>query len=251
MRTERGVGREALAAFSRASATYDEAAVVQRDVALALSAMLEGYLHRGDKILEIGCGTGALSELLAERVGADGLTLNDLSAEMMQECLKKVGGKGASMPCALVGDAERLDWPKGQDGVVSSSAVQWFDSPFSFLDKAYGAVREGGLVALATYGPMTFMELRGGRIDEETYRTAEQWHEAADGLFESIVSERRVVVQSFESRMSMLRSIVLSGVGGSRRTAQSAGQVSADGWMLTYEVLFFVWRRRREGRSAS
>lgn len=233
--------RGAATAFGNAARTYDSAAVVQRDVAAALDGMLEGLLQHGDKVLEIGCGTGLLSAALARRIGIEGLTVNDLSGEMMSVCLERIGRESRH----FVGDAETVAWPEGQDGVVSSSAVQWFDSPLAFLDKAHTALRDGGIAALATYGPSTFGELRGGRPDTEGYPTAEQWISAAEQRFTLLRSERRTAVQRFGSRTDMLRSIVLSGVGGRRKTAQSAPvkERADDGWKLTYEELFFVWRK--------
>ena len=55
--------------FSQA-ASYDLESTSQRDAGLAMIDRLD--IQKGSIILDLGCGTGALTKVLAEKVGAEG-----------------------------------------------------------------------------------------------------------------------------------------------------------------------------------
>ena len=54
----------------QAAQSYQEKTVRQREIGKSLMNDVE--IHRGDVILDLGCGTGELSAYLAELVGQDG-----------------------------------------------------------------------------------------------------------------------------------------------------------------------------------
>lgn len=228
--------------FGGCAATYDSAAEVQRRVARRLADMAAPLLADGIRILEIGCGTGTLAERLMRLCRPSLYTLNDISGEMIAEALRKMEARGDRPPTGVLrGDAERVAWPVA-DAVVSASAVQWFERPASFLAKASQSLPRGGVVALATYGPRTFRELRKAGAPNG-YPTMGEWREAMGRHgFETAATESETMTQAFASRTSMLRMIAMSGVG-TRRGRQSAGGGNG-ARELTWECLMLVGRRR-------
>ena len=78
-------------------------------------------LKPGDRVLELACGTGRDSEIIASDLGPEGqLYLQDISPSMLLRTKEKLSG--ASVPVeAVVGNAVHLPFPDG-----------YFDAVFSF-----------------------------------------------------------------------------------------------------------------------
>jgi malonyl-CoA O-methyltransferase len=74
--------------FSRAAATYDEAALVQADMARDL-AVLCPALPAAPRLLEIGCGTGLFTDQLLALYPDASLTIVDISPAMTDHCREK------------------------------------------------------------------------------------------------------------------------------------------------------------------
>ena len=66
--------------FSKASGTYENSACVQYAMAKTLNGMIDEREY--DSVLEIGCGTGVLSQLFVKKHSFLSLILNDLSDSM-------------------------------------------------------------------------------------------------------------------------------------------------------------------------
>lgn len=74
------------------------------------------------RILELGCGTGNLSVLLAERFPQAQITLVDLSAHSIAVCRQRLGQDQRFV--AEVGDMRQLGYPAGHfDLIISSIAI--------------------------------------------------------------------------------------------------------------------------------
>ncbi|MFD1644747.1 class I SAM-dependent methyltransferase [Haloarchaeobius litoreus] len=87
----------------------------------------------GKDVLEIACGTGRFTVMLAER-GADIVGL-DISAEMLQQGRKKAHAAGVADHLEFMrGDAARLPFPDDHfDAVMAMRFFHLADTPASFL----------------------------------------------------------------------------------------------------------------------
>lgn len=142
--------------FARHYGQYEDAAVVQRDMADRLAAALAEHapqltVHRA---LEIGIGTGFLTRHLTTRFPEAEWWFNDLTPAAFDWI--PVGLKQA---LTLEGDAETLPYPHGLDLLASASALQWFDDLEGFFPKARSVMNAGGVLALASFGNRHFHEL--------------------------------------------------------------------------------------------
>ena len=76
-------------------------------------------------MLEIGCGTGLLTQALRQQLNAAEWIATDLSAGMLESCRSRVEGQGVRLVCM---DGERLALRGEFDLICSSLAMQWFVS---------------------------------------------------------------------------------------------------------------------------
>jgi len=163
-------------AFARAAGTYDEAAVLQREVGARMLARLDVVKLAPAAVLDAGCGTGEGSVELAARYPAARIVGFDLAQPMAAAArarsmgnrslyqrllspLRAGRGATASFVCA---DLNALPFaPQSFDLVWSNLALQWVnDLPHVFVELRR-CLRVGGLLTFTTLGPDTLKELRG------------------------------------------------------------------------------------------
>ncbi|SDT27112.1 malonyl-CoA O-methyltransferase [Paenibacillaceae bacterium GAS479] len=227
------VGRQ----FNRNAATYDAHAHVQRMMSIQLADSLQCLKERDSKvnILEIGCGTGALTEMLAKEWHDAKITALDIAPEMIKLARKRVfSGDRVSF---LHADAEiwGADAPSAMyDIIVSNACFQWLSRPEQTFSHFRRMLRPGGLLVFTTFGPATFYELH--QAFEEVYRargmepqrhglsfkSGDQWISLLkEAGFSGVQSERTLHVETYASVRGFLYSIKAMGASTSGAAAAS------------------------------
>lgn len=150
-------------AFGSAADHYDDHAGVQRLVARTLADLLARQplpaLRGGDRlrILEIGCGTGALTRAVRALFPEAEIIATDLAPEMV--ALAARGGDVGAQFLVMDGEAPAFDGP-WFDLIISSLAFQWFTDLPRALDRLAGLLRPGGSLMFATMARRSFVEWR-------------------------------------------------------------------------------------------
>ncbi len=156
--------RERVSRAFAAAPNYDSHARIQREVAQTLAARIVALdLPPTPRVLEIGCGTGFLTQALA---GLDGDWLvTDLAPEMLERCRSRLGDGARHRFAVLDGEYGAPDGGPF-DLVCSSLAVQWFDDTPIALARMASWLAPGGHLMVTTLGPGSFAEWRAAHEAE-------------------------------------------------------------------------------------
>ena len=183
------------AAFDRASARYEAAAVLQARVADELLNRLELFKFTPGVVLDLGAGTGRMTSELKRRYRRALIVALDLAPGMLREARKHQQlFRRFERVC---GDAMRLPFADASvDVVVSSLMLQWCNPPDPAFAEIRRVLKPDGLVAFSTLGPDTLRELRTAWAEADgtsnTYNHVNHFtdmHDVGDALVRAGLSE--------------------------------------------------------------
>ena len=249
--------RQVAASFSRAAASYDSVAELQRAVGGELLARLPADITP-QRWLDMGCGTGYFSRVLSERLPAsEGIALD--IAEGMLNHARPLGGAQHF----IAGDAERM--PLKAESVqllFSSLAVQWCANFDAVLSEAYRVLQPGGVLAFASLCVGTLDELRESwraaddMVHVNRFRTFETYQQlCADSGLRVLSLERQPHVLHYPDVRSLTHELKALGAhnlnpgrpGGLTGRARIVALVDAyeqfrqaQGLPATYQVVYAV-----------
>ena len=146
--------------FDRVAADYDASRPGYPE-AIVDVAVRRGGLDAGARVVEVGCGTGKLTELLAKR----GLEVDavDPGASMIAAARRRVGD--ASNVHFHHGRFEDVPFPEAAfDAVFSATAFHWVEPDVGWAKVAHH-LRDDGLLALLVYAGVTHEG--SGDVDRE------------------------------------------------------------------------------------
>lgn len=133
------------AAFDAQAATYDEG--MQGEHARNLYPHVLAEVTRavaGDpapRLLDLGCGTGALGELVLSRLPGARLTCVDLSPRMVEAACMRLGDRADVLLC----DAERLPFRDGSfDAAWCNDSFHHYPDPERAAFQAWRVLAPGG-----------------------------------------------------------------------------------------------------------
>src|ERR1700736_1207510 len=105
--------------------------------------------RRGDAVLDVGCGTGLVTHLLAEKVGAKGSVVGiDLSPRMLELARARARPNTKFMSMA----AEHLVFrARSFDLITYGQSLPYLVDPLASIEEAARLLRPGGRVALSLH----------------------------------------------------------------------------------------------------
>lgn len=202
--------------FARARRTYDREAHVQHQAAIHMLNLLQTYAAPtgGQRICEVGCGTGIYSRLLYQAFRPVQLWLNDLCPEMEQSLGDLLGLPEVTF---VPGDAETLPLPPDTNIITSCSTLQWFSAPAHFFRRCHEALSNGGILALSTFGPENLCEIRSLTGRGLTYLTPRQLATLLPPGLHLLHASEEIATLCFPTPTDVLRHLKQTGVTGTER----------------------------------
>ena len=147
-------------AFSRASASYDEAAALQREVSGRLVERLTDIKKmQPSRVLDLGAGTGGGARALKKLFRRADVVALDFALPMLQQLQKNNGLWHKPLPvcadaCSLPFRADSFDL------IFSSLTLQWCFDLLAVWQELRRVMRPNSAFLFATLGPETLYELR-------------------------------------------------------------------------------------------
>ncbi len=201
--------------FRRSLSTYDDAARVQKELAVRLLQCLEMLPDASfRRVVEIGCCTGVLTEMLCNTKPVETLFLNDLVPEFEEVVLNRLPRRESLHILSFFGDIETLTLPPDIRLIISGATFQWLDDLPAFLLRLGRELASGSYLAFSLFGPGTLQEFSrltsvglGYRSDKDVCALLEQ---------DFILEEQRNFHEQlfFPSVREILYHIRATGVGG-------------------------------------
>ncbi|WP_420229830.1 methyltransferase domain-containing protein [Psychrobacter sp. ER1] len=208
--------------FANAS-DYDQHASIQQTVCQYL---LGSIAHtKQSSVLEVGAGTGQMTRLLAAHIQSQYWLINEL-------CNEQSATLQSILPTAdvMIGDAETIDLAKNYSLIVSANAVQWFDSPLSFITQSAQRLKSGGQLVFSTFTPNNFLQIKTLTGQGLHYPDIDEWQLALDSAcFKSIELSIQRFDLPFPTPYAILKHMKLTGVS-TNQTQQSAHDTQTFRW---------------------
>jgi demethylmenaquinone methyltransferase/2-methoxy-6-polyprenyl-1,4-benzoquinol methylase len=101
-------------------------------------------LAKGDRVVELGCGTGRNFPLLERAIGPSGAIIAvDLSEAMLVRAAKRAARHGWSIVQLVRSDAATYEFPAPVDGVLSTYTLVILPEYDNVIERAYIALKDG------------------------------------------------------------------------------------------------------------
>lgn len=195
--------------FGSSRQAYSWHASTQLRVAQNMASRLKEILPKRhwERVIEIGSGNKEFTSLYAPQLDYGTLELWDIASVGDEPRLA-----GESV---VIDDAEaRLNELKSDsvDMVLSSSSIQWFNSPVAALRNIRRILRSGGVGAVSVYVDGTFETLSRVTGRSINYFTPASLREAIGDNCQVLVDEVADYMEEFESTRELIEHTRLTGV---------------------------------------
>ncbi len=202
--------------FFKSMFSYNQHAEVQARMAEELLESLRRVHPAGfSRVLEIGCGSGLLTERLLKRFSTTAFYANDLVEECGPAVEDIFRQNSSGHFTFLGGDIEAIaDLPGELDVVVSNATFQWLHDFDGCVARLKEHLKPAGLLAFSTFGPENCREIRELTGNSLPYRPYADVLASLQAHFEVLWSSEEFIPLHFASPMDVLRHTRLTGVNG-------------------------------------
>lgn len=234
--------------FNANAFTYQQTADVQPNIAKRLAHSLPPI--PAQRILEIGCGTGFLSEYLIKQYPAAEIVLIDIAPSMVDITRERF--KEYSHVQVAIMDGEALTLEGNFDLIVSSMTLHWFNHLDDSLQKIIKRLTPGGRFLFACLTKNSIEEWRSlfqqHNVKAPTppfpcHRQLQQWFPEMRMMVETIKQHYRnthaflKTVKSIGAHATHAKHVMLS-PGRLREMMRRLDATAKEGVHISYEVVY-------------
>ena len=151
--------------FSRFPEYYSIHASTQKKVADCLASAVSGMISNSQPLraMEIGCGTGFLTEKILKNMLLSELLVTDISPVMLEYCSRKILSSPEFADSAKI-EFQLHDISKGSPGadfdiILSSLVFQWVENLTELMNTLYSSLAENGMLIFSTLLEGTFANI--------------------------------------------------------------------------------------------
>ncbi len=235
--------------FARGIPTYGSEASTQRGMAQALISHLTPIRREFRHVLEVGTGTGILTDMIEQNLKFDSLILNDI----VPECAALHSGRSARF---ITGDIETVEIPGTYDLVISNATFQWLKDLGGTLARLTKILDYDGILAFTTFGPQNLKEIADATGNSLRYHSADEICGMLSGDFSVLYRNEEFHTLEFKTPVDVLRHLKNSGTNAASAEPWTKGALNSFSWfyrehhqnsagncVLTYHPMTFIARR--------
>jgi len=214
--------------FQRGFSQYNDNAYVQKHIAARLVDFFAQVSPppRFHDVLEIGCGTGFLTQELVQRFSVDHWTINDLVADSKAHITPILN---ASAWDFLPGAIEEKQLPGNYDLIASASVFQWIADTPSLLRKLSDSLSPGGWLVFSSFGSEHFREIQTFDTTPHTmsYFDSTDWQALLPDDLTPKLIEQDIQVAKFSTVRKLLMHLRNTGVNANAQRQWSRQKLTA------------------------
>jgi len=242
--------------FNGASINYDDNAFLQNEIANRLAEKLRVISIKPQTIIDLGSGTGLLSNKTAEIFPNANLICVDFA---QQSLLKN------SQSFKVCANAYELPFASNSvDFIVSNLMMQWCPDLKALFNECFRVLKPEGLILFTTFGPDTLKELKRSwsAVDSSAHvNNFIDMHDIGDQMlqsgFQSPIMEMENITLTYEKVLDLMhdlksigaqnvanRSKALTGKAKFKKMIEMYESYRSDGKLpATYEVIYgHAWK---------
>lgn len=219
--------KQHIARFGAAAPIYHQEASTQKRVAEGLMASLRPWkdILPSGPILEVGAGTGFLSELLIQEFPHSEIHLTDASEKMIRFAEQRLTQELESLSNVTFRalDVDKLqESPRQYALIVSNFAAQWFNDVAFGLEQLANQLAPGGLLLTAFPGNDSFKAWYEYCLELGLPFTANTLPDVEEVVIKLSVGPQQIdyyendIIQNFESSLDFFRHLKAIGASSSR-----------------------------------
>ena len=199
--------------FEQAAKAYDEAAILQREVATRLVERLDYMLIEPSVVLDAGVGTGYCTLDLVQRYPNAQVIALDIAQAMLEQTRSKLPlNKSVNY---LACDVEKIALADNSvDLVISSLTVQWCNDYLKAFSELKRVLKPGGCILFTSFGPDALKELRHCwyKVDSDQHvNSFIDMHHIGDALlqagFENPVMDNETITITYKDVYQIMRDL--------------------------------------------
>lgn len=198
--------------FDNSAKNYEQSAKIQKEIGLRLIERLDYLKIEPRYVLDLGCGTGCFSEMLAKRFKDACIIGLDLSIEMLH--IAKGKTRFWRKWPLIHADMMHLPFETGLfDLIFSNQVLHWAPALPPLLSELNRVMNKDGCLLFSTLGPDTFKEMRAAFAKKDNYQHANVFvdmHHIGDQLLAQGFLDPVVDMESITLRYNSIRDLVLS-----------------------------------------
>lgn len=250
-------------AFEKAATSYDDAAVLQKEVANRLVERMDYMSMKPVSILDAGSGTGFVSELLATRFPKAKIMALDLAFNMLKQAKQKRSFKQRwnRQFQYIHAEVENLPFTDASvELIISGLTLQWCQDLPKVFREFKRVLAPGGLLLFSSFGPESLKELRQSwaAVDDIPHVNAfADMHDVGDALGQSgfldPVMDMEVITVTYNDVKSVMRDLKqigahnvmqgrshnITGKNKLQKMVQAYEQFRTDGLLpVTHEIVY-------------
>ncbi len=232
--------------FNRAANTYDDSAHAQKHAGFHLASLLKASQRHANHLLDIGCGTGFMTEHVASQYQYHSFHAIDIASALLNKA--KVQTQSSIQFYQMDFDA-LSDTSSHYDVIYSNMALQWSRDLPALLNTIYKLLQRNGTLSFSLPLTGTFTELQSHCALNSFFDMQIVKDYLANCGYEVIIHETETLTFVYPDTIRALQSIKQIGANHvhhriNKGLTTRSRFLQFDIHQLTYVIGYFVARKK-------